>query len=221
MPAGLQIFNSFGTTQIDENWQNYGFRQRIPGTFTLLPPGPGQIAAPVNYTLSITGLACLVAVRSALLQVVHIGSRLSGTSWEFDFRIFPPTPTAPGADYSETIFFYVFDVPDGGAVSNVGLEVFNAAGARVYHTDMDVMKVHGVQQCNADFVGTTGRIYAPLVLENPIRAVFTGSSYFQSTRSLRVSANTVYSTNVDIGSGAFLEFTNEGLYAAVDVTGLA
>lgn len=211
MPAGLQIFNDFGTVQIDENWKNYGFRQIVP---VYLETGGVDY-----YSLTLTGLSVLVAVRTTSMHVIPMGSLVSGTTWTFDFRY--AGEFSGGA--AETVYFYVFDVPYWQSYSNLGMEVFNASGERVFHSDMDVMKVPsgGVQPCNSNFYGAPGRIYAPLVLLNPIRSEFTGSNYFQSTRSLRVSGSNILSTNVPIGAGSFLEFANEGLYAAVDVTGLS
>jgi hypothetical protein len=220
MPTGLQVFNDAGTVQIDESWKNYGFRNIVPVTVTC-PADPGQQAQPVNITLDLTGQAVLLAARAHVLRPAVAGSYLSGSNWSFNWRVFPPDAAALGVSYSETIDFYVFDVPPAGGFSNVGAELFNAAGERVFHTDMQVMKVRGVQPCSVDFVGTPGRIYAPLILLNPIRSEFTGSSYFMWTRALRVSANTITADDVALGGGAFLEFTNYGLYAAVDVTGLA
>jgi|GEM_PF-4246303 len=221
MPAGLQVFNSFGTVQIDENWKNYGFRQIVPVSFTLEPPIPGQSAAPVDYTLTLSGAAVLVAARSELLQVVAGGSLLSGTTWTFNWRIHPPPAPAPGASYSETVIFYVFDVPVSGGFSNVGLEVFNASGERVFHSDMDVMKIRSVQPCSSGFTGLSGRIYAPLIVLNPIKSTYTGSSYVLSSRALRASGSALTSSVVNVPGTGFLEFGDEGLYAAVDVTGLS
>ncbi|CAN7337566.1 hypothetical protein LJR090_002564 [Bosea sp. LjRoot90] len=210
MPAGLRIINDTGTVQIDENWKNYGFRQKI--SVFLSTPGLSF------YSLPVTGEAVLLAVKASTLMIEPLGSSLSGSTWTFDFR-YHGEFTGGG---SETVDFYVFDVPPAGGFSNVGMQVFNASGERVYHSDMDVMKVPpgGILPCNTSFFGTPGRTYAPLTLINPTRTENVGG-YFTSTRALRVSGSDILSSNILIGPGGFLDFANEGLYAAVDVTGLS
>jgi len=223
MVAGLQIINDYGTTQIDQDWRNFGFRQKFSVGFTLSPALPGQTAAPQNYSLPLTGVACMVAAKSDVLCPVPYASNLSGSSWTFDFRIFPPPTPTPGVSYSGTVEFYVFDVPWAGGFSNVGLEVFDAIGQRVYHSDMDVMRVPsgGVQNCAADFFGESGRVYAPLVLRNPIRSYYNGVQYFLYTRTLRSIGSNIITGDQPVEAGSFLEENNYGLYAAVDVTGLS
>ncbi len=217
MPAGLQIFNDSGTVQIDENWKNYGFRQRIPVTLSAGPVvgGPTDVAP---YQLVVPGEAALVACRAEVLKPVALHSYLSGGYWTYNWQFHPPFVTGT---YTETVQFYVFDVHYENVFSNVGLEVFNAAGERVFHSDMEVTKVPpggDARPCSADFTGSPGRIYAPLIVVNPIRATFTGVSYRHSTRALRVSGSSILSSNQDINSSTIGEFANEGLYIPIDVT---
>lgn len=220
MPAGLQIFNDSGTIQIDESWRNYGFRQIIPVGVTLSAP-PGQTAVPVDYTLTVSGEAVLIAARSETIQTVAAGSNLSGSTWEFNWRFHPPPFPVPGLDYSDTIYFYVFDVMPSGGFSNIGMEVFNASSQRVFHSDMSVMKVRSVLSGASDYSGAGGRIFAPLVTLNPIRSTFNGSSYVITTRGFRTPGSTILTADLNFPASGFLEFSNYGQYAAVDVTGLA
>lgn len=213
MPAGLQVFNAYGTIQIDETWRNYGYKQVIPVAFT--------VTTDTTYDMVLSGEAVLVAARSTSLAAVPLGSVNSSGTWTFSFMIVPPFI---GGSYSETIYFYVFDVMPTGGFSNFGMEVFNASGERVFHSDMKIMKIPSgaVLPCNSGYTGTLGQIYAPLVLLNPIRSEFvSGSGYALSTRRLRVSGSSIVSDDHFAGYGAFGEFANEGLYAAVDVTGLS
>lgn len=215
MPAGLQVFNDFGTTQIDENWKNYGFRQKFS-----VPLSAGPTDQPVPVQLPLTGVAPLVAVRAGTLMPIPMHSHLDGSSWIFNWRFYAPFINQI---YNETVDFYVFDVPWSGGFSNVGIEVFNASGERVYHSDMPVMTVPsgGVQPCNAGFSGASGRIYAPLVLMNPARAEVEGPGFRHWSRALRVSGADILSSDWRIGTAALVPAANEGLYAAVDVTGLS
>ncbi|MGX1786831.1 hypothetical protein ACWIGM_08850 [Bosea sp. NPDC055332] len=217
MTAGLQIINDVGTVQIDENWKNFGFRQRIPVSLSAGPVtgGPTDTAP---YQLVVPGEAALVACRAEVLKPVMLHSYLSGGYWTYNWLFYPPFVSGT---YTETVQFYVFDVPYENVFSNVGLEVFNGSGQRVFHSDMQTMKVPSggdPRPCNSNFTGTSGRIYAPLIVINPIRAEFTGSAYRHSTRALRVSGESILSSNQDINSSTVGEFANEGLYMPIDVT---
>lgn len=209
----LVIKNSAGTTQIDETYRNFGFREIISVPFAT--------ATPFNYELAVGGgEGVLIAARSASLAACPLQSYISGSTWYFTFRIVPPFEH--GVVYSETIQFYVFDLPHG-TFSNFGIRIVHQ-GNVVFHTDVNPMKVPGasVQTCNLGYTGVSGRIYAPLVLLNPIRSEFTpGFGYGVSTRRLRYSGSNIISTDYFTGYGGFTSnLANEGLYAAVDVTGL-
>lgn len=220
MPAGLTIYNTENTVQIDENWKNYGFRQAIPVFFsvtsTSLPAGWGG----QPYQLVVSGspqLLCACLAES--LHVLKMQSFYDGTNWTFTWVICPPFP----GTYSETIVFYIFDRMDS-SYSNVGLEVFDAAGERVFHSDAPVMRLGsdsnpGVQGCTTTFVGDAGRLYVPLILMQPLAGQ---GSRIQSWPLLR-SAHTIYSGPMrQYGSfGSLSTFEEPGLYAAIDVTGLS
>lgn len=213
MPAGLTVYNDAFTVQVDETYRNYGFRQIVPVGLS----ATGTSVA--NYQLVVPGEAALVACHATTLLPVMLHSDFDGANWTYNWQFWPPFT---GPTYSETVLFYVFDVPYGSGFSNVGLEVFTAAGVRAFHSDMSPMKVAGIQQCNVGFfAGVSGRTYVPLICLNPARAEFTGSAYRHSTRCLRVAGSTIITQNLDLLSGSLGPFANEGLYAAIDVTGLS
>lgn len=215
MMAGVQIFNEYGTIQIDHSWQNYGFRNKFTVT---LSAGPTD--QPTPYQLPVTGTAPRVAVRATTLMPIPMHRHQSASSWLFNWRFYAPFLNQT---YTEAVEFYVFDVPTDGAFSNVGIEIFIDGGPRAYHSDMPVMLVPNgaVQPCNADYYGEAGRIFAPLVLMNPIRAEFEGSGFRHWSRALRVSGSSILSSNWRVGTTGLVSTANEGLYAAVDVTGLS
>jgi hypothetical protein len=209
MPPRLKITNSLGTTQIDEKWENYGFKQVVPVYF--------DVSEPTYYTFSATGLAVLLAFRATTLRVIPLSSYIDGATWYFNYRIDPPFDSGGGA---ETVYFYVFDVP-GSSFPTTGprLRIVHQ-GKLVFHSDMRPMVVPSgsVRACNVDYTGASGRIFAALVLINPVRNEFNGSTYTQWTRALRVSGSSIISSDRIIGPGSAIEFANEGLYAPVDVT---
>lgn len=230
MSAGLTVYNTGNTVQIDENWKNYGFRQKIPVSATVYdtsPPNPAGFNG-MPYTLTVSGSPqLLVACKASVLLPIKQHSYYSGGTWSLSW-LFMRQPGMFGA-VSETVEFYVFDQMDG-AYSNVGLEVFNAAGQRVFHSDAPVMKLGsasnpGIQGCNASFYGDSGRTYVPLILSNPFVSANIGGgmgyrhfsygnrsmgSYItgEGTPQLGAFASVVYGADIP------------GLYAAIDVTGL-
>lgn len=216
MPAGLTIFNTHGTTQIDENWRNFGFRGKID-----YPVSVGGSTESVDVTINIPGEAVMVACRANVFRPVPMNSYFDGTNWMFRWRFIPPFI---GTAYSETVEFFIFDVlPDGG-FSNVGLEVFDASGKRVFHSDMAPMRVPtgGVLPGTSSFTGEAGRSYVPLILRNPIFSEVypfpTGIRH--STYALYCSGSSIISEYRGLGTPSLVPFGSTGLYAAVDVTGL-
>ncbi len=214
MPAGLQIVNAYGTVQIDENWKNYGFKQIIDvGISVVLPAGTPNVI----YDLVVPGQMAMVAFRASTFRGTILNSRFDGSNYIFKF-LFEPPPAI--GTVSETIRFYVFDVPQTGGLSNVGLEVFNAGGERVYHSDIDVMKIAAVLPCNVGFSGDPSRAYAPLIAIPPFyKPGGTGNLWFWAllTSGHVITPLEQISRYVAPFSGA----GGTGLYAVIDVTGLS
>lgn len=226
MPAGITIINNGGTVQIDENWKNYGYRQRIPvsvSVYDTSPPNPTGFNG-ATYQLAVSGSPqLLVACRAADLLPVKQFSYYSGGTWYITWLFMKQLGVF--GTVSETVWFYVFDEM-GGAYSNVGLEVFNASGQRVFHSDSPVMRLGGanvgVQPCNTQFNGDSGREYVPLILTPPFVSANVGSGnrhFSYGNRS--VGSNILAEGTPQLGSSASLTGTVDipGLYAAIDVTG--
>lgn len=228
MPTGLTIFNNGGTVQIDENWKNYGFRQKIPASFTVYdtsPPNPAGFNG-ATYQLVVSGSPqLLVACKAAVLLPVKQHSYFNGSTWYLNW-LFMRQLGMFGA-VSETVEFYVFDAMDG-AYSNVGMEVFNAAGERVFHSDAPVMRLGsvadaGIQPCNTAFSGDSGRDYVPLILVPPFVSASVGSGYRHFSYGNRSLGSYIHAEGTpQLGiSGSLSGFADApGLYAAIDVTGL-
>lgn len=228
MPAGLTIYNDAGTVQIDENWKNYGFIQKIPVTitsYTSSPPNPaGWNGMP--YQLVVSGSPqLLVGCKSATLQGIKQFSYYSAGTWYLNWLFM--IPWWMGGPQTETVWFYVFDTMDG-TYSNVGFEVFNAAGERVFHSGAPLMRLGGaspgIQPCNVPFIGDVGREYCPLILVPPFWvaniSLTQGNRHFSwGNRSI---ANYITADETaQLGAMASLAVSAlPGLYAAIDVTGL-
>ncbi|CAM5769754.1 hypothetical protein [Bosea minatitlanensis] len=222
MPAGLTLYNSWGTVQIDQNWRNYGFRQKIPVTITSYytsPPNPAGFPG-TTYQLVVAGTpALLVACKASTLQPIRMHSYYADGIWTFNWCFVIPFTDA----VTETVEFFVFDTMNG-SYSNVGLEVFNQAGERVFHSDAPVMKVAPGQPCDVDFTGTPGKNYVPLITRNPIFGYLAGfpAGYRIGAHTLRVSGSNIVTSTVGFASwGASGEYANGGAFIPVDVTGLS
>lgn len=214
MPAGLQILNEAYTVQIDENWKNFCFRQTIDVGISITLPTLNPF---VIYDLVVPGQMAMVAARCSTFYATILNSRFDGTSYVFKFLFVPPPTTGLVA---ETVRFYVFDVPPSGGFSNIGLEVFNASGERVYHSDVDVMKIAGVQPCDFGFTGVPGRQYVPLIAVPPFFKV--GGAGNLNFWALFTSGHVITPGQaVSPYTAPFSGSGGTGLYAAVDVTGLS
>lgn len=222
MTAGLTLFNDSGTVQIDQNWRNYGFRQRIPVTLTAYassPPNPAGYNGNLSQLVVSGSPALLVACKASTLLPVKLHSYYSSGTWTFNWLFLSPDV----ADVTETVEFIIFDTMDG-VYSNVGMEVFIDGGPRVFHSDAPVMKIGAVQGCHIGFTGSPGRSYVPLIMRNPVYGVDLGfpTGYRLSSHCLRVSGSSITSApSGTLGAfGASGSYSNVGQYAAIDVTGL-
>lgn len=234
MEAGLTIYNVWGTVQIDQYWKNYGFRQKIPLTITAYWSTGNTVGYNgVTYQLVTPGTPqLLVACRASVLLPIKLWSWYDGTNWTITwlFMKWLP-PVSDGTEFdpvTETVDFYVFDAMNG-SYSNVGLEVFNPDGERVFHSDAPVMKLgstadDGVQGCDTGFVGASGHVYVPLIMGDPLIASSPGFpiGFRLYSYGLRSIGNTIQSSVTrELGAlNGSSPYSDPGLYAAIDVTGL-
>lgn len=226
MPAGFLAINNENSVQIDENWKNYGLSQKTAVTITAYstsPPNPtGWGGAP--YQLIVAGSPqLLVACKASVLLPVKQWSYYDGTYWYLNWVFM--RQLGEFGTVTETVWFYVFDAMDG-TYSNIGLEVFNAAGVRVFHSDAPVMRLGGanvgIQPCNVPFYGDSGREYVPLILTAPFYTAYTGSAYrhfSHSNRSLGSYIHAEETAQINVGGSLAGSVNLPGLYAAIDVTG--
>ncbi len=218
MPAGLNVFNTWGTIQVDENYRNYGFRNKFTVTMT-----DSGIAGQGVIEFTTPGTPALLVACHCTAFFHHPGTTYyDGTNWRITFYyqniFFGDNVTAP-------LDFYIFDVLET-AFSNVGMEVFNASGQRVFHSDANLLRIGddggpAIQSGSSGSTGTPGRIYAPLIMLSTAHGVDFASP--QADRVLfwmhRSDGHTILARE----GGVILAPTllidgNAGLYAALDVT---
>ncbi len=215
MPVGIEIINDGGSVLIDSYWRNFGFRSKFSATITAYytsPPNPPSWLG-MTYSFTTPGTAAqVVACKASLLRPVKLNSYFTGSSWKHNWCFL----ISGTATESETVEFYIFDVMEGAA-SNVGIEIFDEAGQRAYHSDFPVMKIGGVQGCDNNFAGVSGRSYVPLIMRTPILNL--ASRPHQWT--LRSVGNLILTELRQYSNlGSLLSSVNPGRFMAVDVTGL-
>lgn len=130
MPAGLQIFNTAGTIQIDENYQNYMLLTKGSLVSASLLDDAGL---PINgvqvFTSSVTEF---VAVRGSDRVALH-SILPSGAGLRYLF--------AAPAGVTVTYYRYALGV---NSAQPYGLQVFNAAGALVFDAMCPSMRIETI-----------------------------------------------------------------------------
>lgn len=155
MPAGIQIFNDYGSILIDDTNPSMALRQR-----TVLTSN--------NQTLPQLSVANSdhpsIAIRSFNFACWLSWSSWTGTTRNWTLRL------AEGATGSQNVTAYVFDRPTNSG-ANSGLQVFDALGRLTFDALGKYGRVSGVQNGNGTFVGTAGREYAATILSTRHRDV--------------------------------------------------
>jgi hypothetical protein len=150
MSAGLQLYGSHGKVQIDSGWRSFGLKQK--GTAVCNIDLGGQTRLDVAE-VTLSGLVNPVMAFRAGSDLVSIYTGMvSGSTRTYRFI---------GAN-GTSVDWYLFDEVDASGVSDTfGLEVFNAAGKRVFHSSVPPMRVVGQQMSDAGAVTyPSGRQYA-------------------------------------------------------------
>jgi hypothetical protein len=224
MTVGIEIYNNAGTIQIDENWRNYGFREKVTLTITTSNIVGSPYPQVVPYSLAITGTpALIVACRSTSQFPFRLHSYYDAGSWHINWHFWHDEGTSgtyEPSTYTGTVDFFIFDTLEG-TYGNVGLQVFNASGQTVFHSDASIMKISGVFACTSSFSWSDGRSYAPIIMQIPAQGIFvSGSGNRIGQYCLRTVGSQIQSRRIinnTAGSGGTYSYS--GLYAAIDVTG--
>jgi hypothetical protein len=207
MPAGLTIYNTSNTVQVDENYKNLAFRERRAISLSH--------AFGVAYVdIAITGANVVIGMQSYNYAPFLLAVSLSGTTWTYRWGFNNVTGVS-----SDTAYLYIFDDPPPNP-DHFGLEVYNASGGLVFQSNTQGLKIVSVQGGASGYTGTSGRTYVPVIVQASIWPEFNPGlgQYTNQTYALRASGNAITSYQLPMAQG-FVGYDSRGLYAAVDVTG--
>lgn len=220
MAPGLRVRNQFFTTQIDHNFKNYGFQQIIPMVVSITSPSVDEQGL---VQVTVPGVNALVGVRTQLFFYIPLGSYFDGANWTYTFKFmyeFGFTGTI-----SDTVQFYVFNSPEGGAYSNVGIRIRHpVTGELGFHSDMRPLYMEAHRPCTVAFTGAAGNIYCPIVTRVCfINNFYSGIGYRNEPYALRCVGSGIQVKQTSLSSTylAFFEYYDAGQYAVINVTGLA
>ncbi|MFJ2981183.1 MULTISPECIES: hypothetical protein [unclassified Pseudomonas] len=120
MPAGITVYNPGSTVQVDDNYKNLAVKSRFTRTSVEGSPYVRsfirvQFASPFPF----------IAVTCASPITLVSSSRVSATSWAFDFVLDAPIGT-PAT-------FYTFGDPGTGGT--LGLQLFNGATQMTFNSN--------------------------------------------------------------------------------------
>jgi len=142
MPAGIQITGSHGTAQIDENYKNF-----VVVANGSKVTGDWAVAGASSYLHIVVTNAVNPIVAFKCAEQVGLGyTAISGSTWTITLL----TNNPAALDY------WVFDESPSTSPASVGIEIYNSAGARVYHSAQKPLRVAGTGAGTY----TSGRTYA-------------------------------------------------------------
>jgi len=130
MPAGITIYNSSDTVQIDETYRNLRLASKQSLTTTVVSGGTkysNYQHADFTYT-SVYGKTPMVGIDSSGASFVFLLSK-SGSS--FTFRA-----VFPLAGSTVSLVAWIFDEPPSASSTTYGLQVFAADGSLVFDATM-------------------------------------------------------------------------------------
>lgn len=159
MTAGLQIINSGGTYQIDENYRNYQILSTGSGSTSSTYSADGITYKYTDIVVS-SGVAPMLGVKSTSFMVV-IGVSKSGDTWTF--RV--------ACETTQSFTYFVFDLVST-TPGNFGLEVYDAAGDLVFYSGNKPLRIVGIMDINdfelfeGSYTYTSGRDYCIVTVFN-------------------------------------------------------
>jgi len=159
MPAGLTIFNTAGTVQVDQLYRNLAL-----AAVAIVSTGPAYVGSSYSIaSFTISGTAPTVALRCSVSACVEYVDR-SGSSWTFYIRANSPTAV--------TVTYYVFDVI-ATMPTTYGFEVRDDTGNPVFHSALKYMRVvDAIKGKSAGQYGNrvydTSRVYAWVTSVTPM-----------------------------------------------------
>lgn len=156
MANGILVINDNGHVAIDENYKNLAVAQKVTGTTS----SPETAWYGSKITFSFTGSFPMIAWQCSE-KIMMQGFYESSGTWHFVMRCSGP----PGTAY--TLFVFA-EISQADIYGDWGLEVWNAAGERTFHSDAKIARIAGSHSISLSADGsisyTAGREYATAML---------------------------------------------------------
>jgi hypothetical protein len=187
MPSGAYVKGELGQIQIDENFRNIALVAR---GYVNLPAAFGETK------ISVPASSVMVAFRCGKWIYVH-ETQLSSNSITYTLRNGENGAGAP-------VEFYAFSAASGGG--NSGMEVFNASGAQVFHSDLAYWNYHGIYSAMSGTGIDVSFSFPPLVVQlgqSTFISMYSEVDAYISTTYFRTVGNrveTLYSNGIVGGS---------------------
>lgn len=157
MPAGLQVFNTSGLVQIDQDHFNFGLRAK--GSATCSTPLGGASNKRYASVVITDAVSPIVATHfSGTLGLLQVS--VSGSTWTYFF-------VGPNG---QTFEYFVFDTYTAAMGGDFGLEVYDAASARRFSSASPPAKIAAVGQTFSGL--TSGRKYAACMASTGLRQTY-------------------------------------------------
>lgn len=208
MTAGFTTWRNGSAVQVDDNYR----------TLTLSRVETASISTTNSmsdvrfYSVGVSSSVGFVACRSEILYSALVQAKRSGGSLTFTFAL-----TTLDTSASETVKFYVFEPPALSA-DNFGVEVYNASAQLCFTDHTNPVRVMGLNAASSSYSGTSGRIYAPIIMQRQERATnFNGvlwnlHLWFYRCNTNQIEANEIIWRRHTSPVGA------DGSYLIADVT---
>lgn len=129
MPTGLKVIGSHGVAQIDETNKNF-----VVVASGSKSSGDWGVAGVSNFVQIVVTNAVNPVIAFRCTEQVALGyTSISGSTWTI--TLLTNIPAA--------LSYWVFDESPATNPGNFGLEIYNAAGQRVYHSEQKPLRVVG------------------------------------------------------------------------------
>ena len=207
MTDGMIIRRDSGATVLDNTFKTLGLSD-------VIDVGISASTTSVTYTLNVSGENVMVACYSAALEhsVYSISDSGSSAIIVFLFR-------GPGGPTSETVRFFVFSNPVFGS-EDFGIKIFDGSGSPVFSNFKKPIRIAGVVPGNSGFTGTSGRLYAPIILSRHDDVTFNNGVIWNVRYSFLQCAGNVINANMRVVKtvSGIRRSPTGATYLAADVT---
>lgn len=205
MPTGLRVINDFGTVQIDENYFNLVLLDKRVASVEM-PTGPGVYEHVFPGDVIVCGVKCFPETFQVL------GCKFDGVNWTYRFIFFNNPDTTGTAIFT----IYTFGRPPAPA-QNLGLEVFDGIGRRVFHSQFKPLKIVASVFGTSAYTDPAGALVAAVVEKVPLYGYSIFPAFVTDTWGIRCNGNYTEVQRGSIASGG-AGLSRDGSYSVIDVT---